>query len=243
MAKSWELTPQEKNRMRDKHLYNKFIMQQEDEFVRIMEFINEQINRMIESREITNYTQLRARIKSEKSAIHNDSIKTVDDVFGMEIITATEQEYKKVIEEIKKYMNVSPYKKINNIDKPNGYKATHLTMILKKEALKDVGIPEEDFEEVPLIEFQFKTLEVMIKASIGEAAHTRYKRENLEEVQRKYDAGEYDDEKSGFYELPTMWKSENGKMRLLDTEEVLEAMYPYLKTKSKQRTENKGEEK
>ena len=184
---------------------------------------------MIAERRITNYTQVRARIKSEKSAIHNDSVKIVDDVFGMEIITATEFEYKKIIEEINKYMKVSPYKKVSHINKPNGYKATHMTMLLKRENLEKVGIPEDKFEEVPVIEFQFKTLEVMIKASIGEAAHTKYKGENMEEIQRRYDAGEFTNKESGFYELPTMWKSENGKMRLLDTEEVLETMYPYLR--------------
>ena len=42
--KSWQLTPEQSeriNQMQGKHLYNKFVMQQEDEFVSIMDFIND----------------------------------------------------------------------------------------------------------------------------------------------------------------------------------------------------------
>lgn len=239
MAKSWELTQEQKeklkhrNQMQDLYEYNKYVMQQEEEFVKVMNFVNSIINDLIEEREITAYTQVRARIKSQKSVLQNDSIKLVDDVFGMEIVTATEQEYNKIIEELKDWMTISPYRKPNNLNKQNGYKATHINMTLKKEHIDTVGIQEDKYEEIPMIEFQFKTIAVMINASIGAAAHTIYKGENMEEIQRKYDAGEYETGKIGIFELPTMWKSEKGKMRLLDTEEVLETMYPYLKLKPK----------
>lgn len=244
MEKSWELTEEQKmnirqrNPMQDLYEYNKFVMQQEEEFVKVMNFVNSIVNDLIEEREITAFTQVRARIKSQKSVLQNDPIKAVDDVFGMEIITATEQEYEKIIEELKEWMTVQKEKKHN---KPNGYKATHLAMTLKKDHIRVVEIKEDKYEEIPMIEYQFKTIETMIKASKGEAAHTTYKGENLEDVQQRYDAGEYTVGGSGIFELPTMWISERGSMRLLDTEEVLEAMYPYLKTKRKSR--NRGEEK
>lgn len=243
MAKSWELTEEQKenvkkrNQMEDLYVYNKFIMQQEDEFVKIMNFVNDIINDLIENRKITAFTQVRARIKSQKSVLQNDPIKAVDDVFGMEIITATEQEYKKIVEALKVWMSVQKEK---HHDKENGYKATHLAMTLKKEHINAVDIKECKYEEIPMIEFQFKTIETMICASVGQAAHTTYKGDNLEEIQRKYDAGEYSNGSSGIFELPTMWASEKGKMRLLNTQEVLEAMYPYLKTKKK---EKEGEQK
>lgn len=246
MEKSWELTEEQKmnirrrNPMQDLYEYNKFVMQQEEEFVKVMNFVNDIVNELIEEREITAFTQVRARIKSQKSVLQNDSIKAVDDVFGMEIITATEQEYEKIIEELKEWMTVQKEKKHN---KPNGYKATHLAMTLKKAHIDAVGVLEDKYEEIPMIEYQFKTIETMIKASKGEAAHTAYKGENLEEVQQRYDAGEYTAGGSGIFELPTMWKSERGKMRILDTEEILETMYPYLKTKNRKVTKNKGEQK
>lgn len=243
MGKSWELTEEQKkeiNKVHGKHLYNKFIMQQEDEFICVMNFVNGIINEMIKNREITSFTQVRARIKSEKSVLQNDPLKAVDDVFGMEIVTATEKEYEKVIEKLKTYMSVSPVKPPRLHNKPNGYKATHVGMTLKKEYIEEVGIEEEKYEEIPIVEFQFKTLEVMIKASTGEAAHTKYKQESLEEVQKKYDEGKYSYENDGFFELPTMWVSRNGKMEPLDVDEILETMYPYLKMKH---GDEKGEEK
>lgn len=244
---SWELTPHQMNEIKMNnpiqklYEYNKFVMQQEEEFVKVMNFVNNIINDLIENREITSFTQVRARIKSQKSVLQNDLRKAVDDVFGMEIVTATKPEYDKVIAELKKWMSVSAFKEPKVHNKPNGYKATHIPMVLKKEYIDKVGIREEQYEEIPMIEFQFKTIETMIKASKGEAAHTKYKGEDLGEIQRRYDAGEFSSGGSGIFDLPTMWKSDNGKMRLLNTEEVLEAMYPYLKMKSKQIINNEGE--
>jgi len=240
--KSWELTPEQKenlekrNSMQELYDYNKYVMQQEEEFVKVMNFVNEIINDLIEDREITEFAEIRARIKSQKSVLANDPVKAVDDVFGMEIITPTEQEYKRIIEELKEWMTVQKEKQHN---KKNGYKATHLAMTFKKEHLNAVGIEEDKYEEIPMIEFQFKTIETMIRSSRGDAIHSKYKGESLEEIQRRYDAGEYSEGSNGVFELPSMWKSFRGKMRLLDTEETLQTMHPFLKTKNKQKGEQR----
>ena len=154
----------------------------------------------------------------------------------MEIITPTEQEYKRIIEELKEWMTVQKEKQHN---KKNGYKATHLAMTFKKEHLNAVGIEEDKYEEIPMIEFQFKTIETMIRSSRGDAIHSKYKGESLEEIQRKYDAGEYSEGSNGVFDLPSMWKSHRGKMRLLDTEETLQTMHPFLKTKNRQKGEQR----
>ena len=239
--KSWELTPEqeikinikikeERNTMQDLYHYNKYVMQQVGEFVKIMEFVNNVVNDLIDEREITEFSEVRARVKSQKSVLKNDPIKAVDDVFGIEVITATEPEYEKIIKELKRYMSIQKEK---NHDKKNGYKAKHLTMTLKKEYLEDIKISKENYEQVPMIEYQFKTIEVLIKSLTGEAAHTMYKGEELEEVQKKYDSGMYEDGENGIFELPIMWRSKQRKMEILNTEEVLKAMYPYLKIKTK----------
>lgn len=240
--KSWELTPEQKeslekrNPMQELYEYNKYVMQQEEEFVKVMNFVNSIINDLIEDREISEFAEIRARIKSQKSVLANDPVKAVDDVFGMEIITPTEQEYKRVIEELKEWMTVQKEKHHN---KKNGYKATHLAMTFKKEHIKVLGIEEDKYEEIPMIEFQFKTIETMIRSSRGEAIHSKYKGESLEEIQRKYDAGEYREGSNGVFELPSMWKSHRGKMILLDTEETLQTMHPFLKTKKRQKGEQR----
>ena len=240
--KSWELTPEQKeklekrNSMQELYDYNKYVMQQEEEFVKVMNFVNEIINDLIEDREISEFVEIRARIKSQKSVLTNDLVKAVDDVFGMEIITPTEQEYNRVIEELKEWMTIQKEKQHN---KKNGYKATHLAMTLKKEHVNAVEIEEDKYEEIPMIEFQFKTIETMIRSSRGDAVHSKYKGESLEEIQRKYDAGEYSEGSSGVFELPSMWKSFRGKMRLLDTEETLQTMHPFLKINKKQKGEQR----
>lgn len=228
MEKSWELTGEQRdkvkkyeaekrNEMQDLYEYNIYVMQQQKQFEKIMFYINDLINELKDYGEISEYTEVRARIKSPKSALNNDSFKTLDDTFGMELITVTEDEMELVMEKIQKIMSVQ---KSKNHDKPNGYKAKHRIMTLKKEMLEKLGIEEEIFEFVPMIEFQFKTFETLMRCLKGTAEHTVYKGEE------RYDKNEYN-----VFEVPTMWVSKNGKMSMLTMEETLKKMYPFLRTK------------
>lgn len=226
-GKSWELTKEEYEKMQkmqnDMFGYYKYVSDQRESFIRIMLFINDIINELKDNGKISEYTEFRARIKSPKSAMGNDESKTLDDVFGMEIITAIEEEIEMIKQEIEKNMNIDE-KRSKKLDKPNGYKAQHRMATLKKEKTSLVGLENEDYERVPQIEIQYKTLEVAIRTAVGTASHTAYKGENMEEIQNKYNNNEFNT-----FDLPDMWMSENRRMRALNRDEILKKMYPFLK--------------
>ena len=216
--KSWELTDEQKRKV-----YDSFVHEQESYFLKIMHYIYDMIiKEMLEEGKICEYGEFRARIKSKKSVLENDEKKPVDDVFGMEIITATEEEYNRIMEEIYEIMENMPenLKKPKDFDKENGYKAKHRYLVLQAKMLKTLGIPEEMYEYVPVIEIQFKTFNALIRNS---AVHWKYKHENPEEIQERYDKFGFDPN-----ELPIMWVSEHGKLIRLSEEETLRKMYPFL---------------
>ena len=236
MEKSWKLTEEQankirrseetkRNEMQDLYEYNKYVMQQRNQFEIIMFYINELINELKDYGEVSEYTEVRARIKAAKSALDNDTIKTLDDVFGMELITITEDEMEIVMQKIQEFMTVQ---KAKNHDKPNGYKAKHRIMTFKQSELGRLGIDESKFDVVPMIEFQFKTFETIMRCLKGPAEHTVYKGEKKEKIQEKFDNNEYN-----IFEVPTMWVSRNNKMCMLTMEETLKKMYPFLRTKKR----------
>jgi len=231
--KSWELSVEELSETRKLDLYNKYVYTQRAGFESLMNFINVITNKLKEDGEITDLFEIRARIKAPKSAIHNDEEKALDDVFGMEIITATEEELKRVIECILEYMDIFKEK---NHNKKNGYKAYHKLLGLKQDKLGELDGKYENFQ-VPLIEIQFKTMAVSARCSGGTADHTIYKGESKEEIQRQYDNGEF----SIYTNIPTMWISRNGELTMLSPDETLKKMYPFLKIKEKSNV--KGEKK
>ena len=217
--------------------YYNFVSDQREGFVRIILHINSLLNKLKDNGNISEYVELRARIKAPMSAIKNDRKKTLDDVFGIEILTATEKEIEIVKNEIEKYM-IANEERCNKWDKPNGYKAEHRMLTLKKDKTEQLGLENEEYENIPEIEFQFKTLEVAINAAIGNASHSKYKNVNQEEIQKRYDT-------NGFSrtEIPKMWVSDHGRMRALSNEEILKKMYPFLDTrKNKDRDKDEGEE-
>ena len=223
--KSWELSTEQVSETRKFDLYNNYVYSQREGFEKIMNFINDLTNHLKEEGKISDLFEIRARIKAPKSAIHNDPNKALNDVFGMEIITATETELKVVMEAISEYMKKVKEK---DHDKSNGYKAFHRLLDFKTDKLEVLGDNIEHLQ-FPLVEIQFKTMEVAVKCSGGTADHMLYKGETKEEVQAKYDNGEY----SIFTNIPTMWISRNGELRMLSPDETLKKMYPFLKLKDK----------
>ena len=231
--KSWELSEEELNETVKLSEYNRYVFDQRPAFESLINFINNLTKKLNEDGEISDLYEIRARIKAPKSAIYNDEQKALDDVFGMEIITATEEESKKVIDCILKYMNVIREK---NHNKKNGYKAYHKLLGLKSDILGDLD-KNYIIDYVPLIEVQFKTVEVAVKCSGGTADHTVYKGHSKEDIQRQYDNGEF----SIYTNIPTMWVSRNGELKLLSPDETLKKMYPFLKIKEK--NNEKGDKK
>lgn len=234
--KSWSLSPEERKKIQQRSeniiddnyklmLYNEYVEEQRKGFIAVMNFINDEINNLIDEGKISEFIQIRARIKAIASALMNDHTKALDDVFGMEIITATEEEYDTIIRHLIPYMDKT---KAKNHDKPNGYKAKHKYWTFKEDKMENL---DGDFNyeiNIPMIEFQFKTSEVQVKANIGSANHEDYKGEKREDIQKKYDEGGF-----GIFNTPYMWVSDNRKMVLLSKEETLKKIYPFLNTKTK----------
>lgn len=237
---SWKLSEEEEKHFRSKYeervnermrllLYDDYITEQRKGFVAVMDFINDRIQNLIDQGEISDFIEIRARIKSAESALKNDDTKALDDIFGMEIITATEEEYDKIIKKMTPYMIET---KSKNHNKPNGYKAKHRYWTFKKEKMQYLEEQLNYETNIPMIEIQFKTAEVQISCNIGSANHETYKGQKREDIQEKYDKGEFN-----MFNTPFMWVSEKEnhkiKMKLLEDEETLKKIYPFLNTKSK----------
>lgn len=196
--RKWELTEEEKASFNTKtkeilndaeklNIYNRFVEQQKDNFIAIIENVNEIINKLKDKRMISEYVQFRARIKAPESAIQNDETKALDDIFGMEIITGTDAEIEVIKRQLEKYMNILREK---NHNKPNGYKAKHFSYSVKSQILKKIGIDENKIEYMPIIECQMKTLKVYIECNGGTVDHTtEYKKMSKQEVQKQYNNG------------------------------------------------------
>lgn len=217
--------------------YQEFVACQKSGFLKLMNHINQLLTEYRDSGKISSFVEFRARIKSPASAMANDSKKLLDDVFGMELICATEQEIDFLIEEITKLMEICREPHFH--DKPNGYKAKHYSLALAPENLNSIypnknfveGSKEfdEEISKMPVIEFQFKTIAVAINASYGTAAHTNYKQVDPEKIQEDFDNNNL---KRG-NNLPYMWVSSmnsSGKptMKELDNDEVAKKLYPFL---------------
>lgn len=206
-------------------IYNEYVEEQRKGFIAIMNFVNNKINDLIDEGKVSDFAQIRARIKSVASSLTNDSNKALDDIFGIEIITATEEEYDTIIRHLIPYMNKT---KSKNHDKPNGYKAKHKYWTFKEEKLEYLDGEFEYERNIPMIEFQFKTSKVKSDCDFGPANHEDYKGEKKEDIQKKYDGGGF-----GIFNTPFMWVSENRKMRLLSKEETLKKIYPFLNIQKK----------
>lgn len=224
------LTEREARRM-----YERFVMDQEDQFLLFINYLNKFINRLREQGKISQFLKFYARIKATNSALKNYEKKALDDIFGIEFICAAEGEIKLLKEQLDKLVKVEREKAHN---KDNGYKAIHDSCIMKPEIIERLnGIAgegnEKKSEEFPMIEIQYKTIEVFYQAAFGTASHEKYKGVQLPQLQALYDTdsltvGEY---------LPYMWMSDpdNDEMRELTTEEVLKKMYPSLELKKEEK--------
>lgn len=225
---SWRATLKETppNEMEKYSLYSDFTTIQKRGFVEIIRLVDKCIEHMQNNGELTGYVKINARIKSASSALKNDDEmnKTLDDVFGIEIIAGTREALKKIIETLYKYMNVSK-ERVHN--KKNGYSAIHKTMDIKKEIWEKINRFGISYDEFPMIEFQFKTFDVKEKSISGPATHWQYKGETKEEIQKMYDNNEFNE-----YNLPIMYTVENHKIRILNKQETIKELYPFVKVRN-----------
>ena len=217
--------------------YQNFISCQKNGFLALMNYINTLLTDYKKHGDISSFVEFRARIKAADSAIANDSNKALDDIFGMELICATEDEINFLVEKLTDFMIVSRSKQHN---KDNGYKAKHYYLYLnpnKHTLLENPNsITANIVEElVPMVEFQLKTIEVAIKASNGSAAHSDYKKTDKKQIQQAFDNS---DLRVGF-NLPFMWVSssniDNSEMKLLSADETAKVLYPFIDMTSREK--------
>lgn len=211
------------NEMERYLLYSDYITNQKRGFIETIKIVDKLITDLQDNGELTEYVKINARIKSTESALKNDDIKNkaLNDAFGMEIIAGTESALKRIMDKLEEYMRV---RKENPINKDNGYVAMHKIMDLEKEAYTKLATGNVPYNEVPLIEIQFKTFEVKENATSGPANHWEYKGETREQIQAMYD-------RNGFNEhnLPIMYAVENHKIRILSKQETIRKLYPFLR--------------
>lgn len=220
--------------------YEKFVIDQEDQFILFINYLNQYINELRDQGKITPHLAFYARVKAASSAYKNHSEKkALDDTFGLEILATSEAEYKTLMEAIESTEQSKQLLKVvfkKNHDKENGYKAEHHTCVIEPQLVDTLNtlsgktgknkIPSQLF---PLVEFQYKTFEVYYQGNFGTASHEQYKNTEIKQIQALYDAGLLT---VGEY-IPTMWMSDpyNNKVRELTTRDVLKKMYPSLKLK------------
>lgn len=211
------------NEMERYSLYSDYIANQKRGFIEIIRIVDRLITELQDNGELTGYVKINARIKSTESALKNDDIedKALNDAFGMEIIAGTESALKKIMDKLEQCIRV---RKENPISKDNGYVAMHKMIDLEKETYARLATGNVSYEEIPLVEIQFKTFEVKENATSGPANHWEYKGETREQIQAMYD-------RNGFNEhnLPIMYTVENHKIRILSKQETIRELYPFLK--------------
>lgn len=221
--------------------YEKFIIDQEEQFILFINYLNQYINHLRDLGKITPHLAFYARVKATNSAYQNhiDS-KTLDDVFGIEILATSKEELETLMKELESSSEdehllriVAPPKKH---DKENGYKAEHHSCCLEPKLVEilntlsgKTGANQISDQLFPLIELQYKTFEVYYQGNFGTASHEQYKNTEIQQIQALYDAGILT---VGEY-IPTMWVSDpySDNVRELSSRDVLKKMYPSLKLK------------
>ena len=222
--------------------YERFVLEQQEKFVLCINYLNQYVNELRKQGFISPFLQFYARIKATNSALKNYEKKALDDIFGIEFICATEKEIEILQQALEPILKVHKVKQHN---KTNGYKAIHTSCSIKEGAREKI-ISKTEQEEIekdkfPVMEVQYKTIDVYYEAVYGTASHEKYKDTKIPQLQALYDndsltVGEY---------IPYMWISDNNNddMREMTTEEVLKKMYPSLKLKGNKEQEIATEEK
>ena len=208
--------------------YNKFTIDQQEPFILFINYLNKAVNELRAEEEVSDILQIRARIKSPISAFKNDSKgKTLDDIFGIEFICASEKE----IELVKAKMDrLAKSLEEKQISKDNGYEATHCLYSLKDDTISKLNRPSKkkyNKNLFPIVEVHYETAAVYYEANFGKARHDQYKNTDMDKISKLYEAGQLIIGTN----LPIMWVSDpdNDNMRELSTKEVIKKLYPALK--------------
>lgn len=218
------------NRVNKEKIYIEFVESQQQGFMRFINYINFVVDTLKKKARISPFIEIRARIKDINSALKNyNEERMLDDVFGVEIICANEDEKIVIKNELERYFRTTRTK---NHNKPNGYKAEHESYSIKKNVETDEWNLQAN--DVPVVECQFKTIEVELNPT---ASHHDYKVVNKEEIQKLLKTKTLKIGK----EIPRMWVSRENGMIELSYKEIIQRIYPFVdvtKIKEVEKEEN-----
>ncbi len=122
---------QEEYKAEQVEAYKNFISEALPGYIEFMKALNHTITHL-EANGIIGKTKLRTRLKAINSALKNTEGKTLDDVFGFEIVTENERD-KEILMLIIHNIFVGKYAKQKNHNKSNGYFAHHCTGAIKNQ--------------------------------------------------------------------------------------------------------------
>lgn len=114
----------EVNDIEAEEIYEHYIRSQQKQFKAYIDFMNSVLCVLKHYGIVSDYTRFLARIKGFDSALSNDGQKPLNDVFGLEVDTATEGEAAFVSEIFNSTLNLTREIIYN---KDNGYKAHHFS--------------------------------------------------------------------------------------------------------------------
>lgn len=114
----------EVNDIEAEDIYEHYIKSQQKQFKAYIDFMNAELCVLKHYGIVSDYTRFLARIKGFDSAINNDGQKPLNDVFGLEVDTATEGEAAFVSEIFNSTLNRTRELVYN---KENGYRAHHFS--------------------------------------------------------------------------------------------------------------------
>lgn len=121
----------EEDKARKIEAYREFLSEAMPGYIAFMEAINHTITEL-EADGMIGKTKIKTRIKAVNSALNNTEEKTLDDIFGFEIITESERD-KEILMLIIHNLFVEKYARHKNHNKSNGYFAHHCTGAVKRE--------------------------------------------------------------------------------------------------------------
>lgn len=224
----------EKRLIQAYEIYHKLVEGKISDFCRVKEYLTNVLEELLEEGKISSKVVLVSRVKSSESVVQNWRIgKDLYDIFGITLLTPTQQEMDEIRVRLKgdNKFNISSKKKMNE---KRGYDAIHF--------LFDVG--EED--KKTKVECHLQTHEAYknvyphifykVRRKIDRDLTEEEEKEIEQKVQKMYEEGTL----SGFQlskgrksRIPQMWITsfnQKGKMeeQELDEEIILTIMYPFL---------------
>lgn len=130
--KNLKIVPDNLNEIKLKKIeaYKQFVSEAMPGYILFMEALNYVVNQW-EMKGVIGKTKLKSRVKDINSALTNTEEKTLDDIFGFEIITQDERD-KEMLMLVIHNIFVPEYMKQKNHNKSNGYFAHHCTGSIKK---------------------------------------------------------------------------------------------------------------